>query len=159
MDGNLVNANPTVYNVVAHTRGSVDGELDDSVEDPIDSLELFELLRGVRDPEHPNTLEQLKVIEVSGINVDAANERVKIRFTPTVPHCSMTTLIGLCLRVKLMRTIPPRFKVDIRVSPGTHNQELSVNKQLNDKERVAAALENAALLRVVNSCLRPLGRE
>jgi hypothetical protein len=28
-----------------------------------------------------------------------------------------------------------------------------VNKQLNDKERVAAALENANLLDVVNNCI------
>jgi len=28
-----------------------------------------------------------------------------------------------------------------------------VNKQLNDKERVAAAMENAQLLEVVNNCL------
>jgi len=30
---------------------------------------------------------------------------------PTVQHCSMATLIGLCIRVKLMRCLPPRFKV------------------------------------------------
>ena len=32
---------------------------------------------------------------------------------------------------------------------------VTVNKQLNDKERVAAALENNALLNVVEQCLRP----
>ena len=32
-----------------------------------------------------------------------------------------------------------------------------VNKQLNDKERVAAALENPALLKVVNGCLSSAG--
>lgn len=36
-------------------------------------------------------------------------------FTPTVPHCSMSTLIGLCLRVKLLRALPARFKLDIKV--------------------------------------------
>jgi len=30
-----------------------------------------------------------------------------------------------------------------------------VNKQLNDKERVAAALENPALLTVLEECLEP----
>ena len=61
-------------------------------------------------------------------------------------HCSMATLIGLCIRVQLLRALPPRFKVDIFVSPGSHSSESAVNKQLNDKERVAAALENPALL-------------
>jgi len=37
-------------------------------------------------------------------------------FTPTVEHCSMATLIGLCIRTKLLRSLPPRFKVDIQVS-------------------------------------------
>lgn len=31
--------------------------------------------------------------------------------------------------------------------------EAAVNRQLNDKERVAAALENAALLAMVDRCL------
>ena len=34
----------------------------------------------------------------------------------------------------------------------------AVNKQLNDKERVAAALENGALLGVVDNCIR-VGKE
>ena len=33
-----------------------------------------------------------------------------------------------------------------------------VNKQLNDKERVAAALENPALLEVLEQCLSSAGR-
>jgi hypothetical protein len=65
----------------------------------------------------------------------------------------MATLIGLCIRVKLLRSLPPRFKVDIRVQPGSHASENQVNKQLNDKERVAAALENGHLLDVVDKCL------
>ena len=34
-----------------------------------------------------------------------------VQFTPTVQHCSMATLIGLSLSVKLMQTLPSRFKV------------------------------------------------
>jgi hypothetical protein len=65
----------------------------------------------------------------------------------------MATLIGLCIRVQLLRSLPERFKVDISVTNGTHQSETQVNKQLNDKERVAAALENSHLLQVVNQCL------
>lgn len=32
-------------------------------------------------------------------------------FTPTIPHCSMATLIGLSIKVKLLRSLPQRFKV------------------------------------------------
>ena len=66
----------------------------------------------------------------------------------------MATLIGLSIRVQLLRSLPSRFKVDVNVTPGTHASEKDVNKQLNDKERVAAALENENLLRVVNQCLQ-----
>ena len=63
---------------------------------------------------------------------------------------SMATLIGLSLRAKLARSLPTRFKIDVRICEGTHVNEQQVNKQLNDKERVAAALENKNLLDVVN---------
>ncbi|KAF1774462.1 hypothetical protein GQ600_5171 [Phytophthora cactorum] len=32
---------------------------------------------------------------------------------------SMATLIGLCLRVKLLRSLPPRFKLDIFITAST----------------------------------------
>ena len=78
---------------------------------------------------------------------------VLVEITPTIPHCSMATLIGLCIRVRLERALPQRFRVDIRVRKGTHQSESQVNKQLNDKERVAAAVENEALLGVLNGML------
>jgi hypothetical protein len=123
----------------------------------------------------------------------------------------MATLIGLCIRVKLLRALPPRFKAraaaagrrallhgmhrlpawpssaaaaaqrcrsgvlsrvsaaaptnpassaclrcpqtDILLTPGSHASEAAVNKQLSDKERVAAALENPNLLQMVERCL------
>ncbi|KAL6763352.1 hypothetical protein V8C86DRAFT_2499473 [Haematococcus lacustris] len=121
--------------------------------EPIDSLEVFEHLRDITDPEHPYTLEQLNVVEERLIEVQDAKSRVKVQFTPTVPHCSMATLIGLSIRVKLLRALPQRFKVDIQITPGAHSSEAAVNKQLADKERVAAALENPNLLDMVNRCL------
>jgi hypothetical protein len=35
----------------------------------------------------------------------------------------MATLIGLSLRVKLLRSLPRRFKVQVSITPGTHVQE------------------------------------
>ncbi|KAL0371933.1 UNVERIFIED_CONTAM: Vacuolar protein sorting-associated protein 25 [Sesamum calycinum] len=113
------------------------------------------VFRDIKDPEHPYSLEELKVISEDAIEVDDRRSYVRVTFTPTVEHCSMATVIGLCLRVKLMRSLPPRYKVDIRVAPGTHATEAAVNKQLNDKERVAAALENPNLVDMVDECLAP----
>jgi len=124
-----------------------------TVVDPIGREEVFEHLRHLNDPEHPLTLEQLNVISMRNIYVDDTTSRCDILFTPTIPHCSMATLIGLCIRVKLLRSIPARFKVTVNIEPGTHASEHAVNRQLNDKERVRAALENTHLLKVVNQCI------
>ena len=128
--------------------GSASGERED-----FDSLEIFEMIRHLNDPEHPLTLEQLHVTTLENIDIDNEKNTVDVRFTPTIPHCSMATLIGLSIRVKLLRSLPKRFKVRVSITPGTHAQEHAVNKQLNDKERVAAALENNHLLKVVNKCI------
>ncbi|KAJ3326953.1 Mitotic spindle-associated MMXD complex subunit MIP18 [Blyttiomyces sp. JEL0837] len=158
----LDNANPLIFEV-SHTHRTPRSKLlvnddnsDDQYDDTpeaIDAEEVFDLIRNINDPEHPLTLEQLHVTQLEHIDVDDAKSYVHVRFTPTIPHCSMATLIGLCIRVRLLRALPDRFKIDIHVREGTHQSENAVNKQLNDKERVAAALENAHLLEVVNQCL------
>ncbi|CAL9043682.1 unnamed protein product [Musa banksii] len=111
--------------------------------------------KDIQDPEHPYTLEELKVVTEDSIEVNDKQSHVSVTFTPTVEHCSLATTIGLCLRVKLMRNLPSRYKVDIRVAPGTHATEAAVNKQLNDKERVVAALENPNLMYMIDRCLEP----
>jgi metal-sulfur cluster biosynthetic enzyme len=78
---------------------------------PLSSREVFDLVRNINDPEHPLTLEQLNVIELDNVEVDDQKNKVVVHFTPTIPHCSMATLIGLAIRVKLLRSLPPRFKV------------------------------------------------
>lgn len=95
----------------------------------------------------------MHVVQEDLIKVSDDKNEVSIRFTPTIPHCSMATLIGLSIRVKLLRSLPPRFKVTVEITPGTHASENAVNKQLADKERVAAALENKHLAEVINQCI------
>ncbi|VDP25640.1 unnamed protein product [Onchocerca flexuosa] len=80
---------------------------------------------------------------------------VDVGFVPTIPHCSMATLIGLTIRAKLQRSLHPSVKIIVRIIPDTHMSADAINKQLADKERVAAALENPDLLRAVNQCLTP----
>ena len=103
-------------------------ELDESTEDEIDSYEgkqiihsfvhfltrlivVFDMLRHINDPEHPLTLEQLNVVTPELIEVDNSTNSVKVCFTPTIPNCTMATLIGLMIRVKLHMSLPERFKV------------------------------------------------
>lgn len=133
---------------------SSDDDLDDEVEEIIDAQEVFDLISTISDPEHPLTLAQLAVVNLSDITVThgaTKNElsEVLIKITPTITHCSLATLIGLGIRVRLERSLPPRFRFRILIKEGTHQSENQVNKQLNDKERVAAACENDHLLSVV----------
>jgi metal-sulfur cluster biosynthetic enzyme len=137
--------------------------------DEITSEEVFDIIRNIQDPEHPLTLEQLNVVRIDLVDVvdlSVANDAmdvqdgqkrkfstVHVQFCPTIPHCSMATLIGLSISVKLLRSLPPRFKVLVKIEPGTHVSEHAINKQLEDKERVRAALENDHLLGVVNRCI------
>ncbi|CAK9058837.1 unnamed protein product [Durusdinium trenchii] len=100
------------------------------LQDELSSQEIFESLRHLTDPEHPNlSLEQLKVVEAGHVWVNEATRTVFVRFTPTVPTCSVATLIGLTIKAKLLRSLPHRYKVDVEITPGTHNTEDQVNKQ------------------------------
>ncbi|KAJ8931599.1 hypothetical protein NQ314_015461, partial [Rhamnusium bicolor] len=104
-----------------------------------DNVELrdtvYDLIRTIKDPEKPNTLEELSVVYEEGIKVSEPTSGkinvVRVEFNPTVPHCSLATLIGLCIRIKLER----------------------INKQVNDKERIAAAMENPNLKEMVENCI------
>ncbi|WJX56286.1 Protein ae7 [Trifolium repens] len=169
MVSGLINANPIIYEKKQRQQRSTQSlPGDEYTVEPIDQLEVFDILfsifhfcfaftfiRDIKDPEHPYSLEELKVITEEAVEVNDQNSYVRVTFTPTVEHCSMATIIGLCLRVKLLRSLPSRYKVDIRVAPGSHATEAAVNKQLNDKERVAAALENPNLVDMVDECLAP----
>ncbi|KAF8352263.1 FAM96B protein [Amanita rubescens] len=166
MPGEMYNPNPTVFSPTKHQgrkldanfqsiwlNASPEGAYNAEEVEPIDQDEVFELIRSIYDPEHPNTLEELRVVSAPQITIK--ENHIKVEFTPTVPHCGMSTLIGLTIRVRLLRSLPSRFKVDIFVQPGSHQSEHALNKQLNDKERVAAALENPTLLETVEQCLTP----
>ncbi|WJX60953.1 Protein AE7-like 1 [Trifolium repens] len=137
----LINANPVVHAKKERIARSEEPNSDHSI-DPLDIYDILFFLSvyfNIRDPEHPYSLEQLNVLSEESISVDEKLGRIQITFTPTVRHCSMVTVIGLCLRLKLKHHFPPHFKVDI--------------KQLNDKERIAAALENPNLRQLVDECL------
>lgn len=127
---------------------------DDEEEDIIDEQEIFDLISTISDPEHPLTLAQLAVVNLPDITITHGKTKkelseILIKITPTITHCSLATLIGLGIRVRLERSLPPRFRFRILIKEGTHQSENQVNKQLNDKERVAAACENDQLLSVV----------
>ncbi|OGM39965.1 cytoplasmic protein required for cell viability [Aspergillus bombycis] len=134
---------------------------DDLLEEPIDEQEIYDLVSTISDPEHPISLGALAVVSLPDISITptlsyvpaSPLRTVTILITPTITHCSLATVIGLGVRVRLEQSLPPRFRVDVRIKEGTHSTADEVNKQLADKERVAAALENGTLMGVIAKML------
>ncbi|KAL6062748.1 Cytosolic iron-sulfur assembly component 2A [Balamuthia mandrillaris] len=171
----LINPNPVLYPAKHERKAGPLGLASSSASEPqrqqskssaelssssplLDAVDVYDIIRDIKDPEHPYTLEQLNVVEEGLIKVTHSNNgatcTIHIEFTPTVPHCSLATLIGLCLRVKLERELPFKCKVDIFITPGKHSTEKEINKQINDKERIQAALENPYLRPLVEACIK-----
>ncbi len=136
-----------------------DSDSDYEPREEIDEQEVYDLISTISDPEHPLSLGSLGVITLDDISVVAptsARSRIStvtVLLTPTTSACSLTTVIGLGVKVRLLNCLPPRFRVDVRIKEGTSQTADEVNKQLGDKERVAAAMENRNLINVVNTML------
>ncbi|KAH7399229.1 hypothetical protein BKA66DRAFT_565319 [Pyrenochaeta sp. MPI-SDFR-AT-0127] len=132
---------------------------DDDALDNIDEQEIYDLISTICDPEHPLSLGSLSVVNLPDIHIRpptsplSSISTVLVEITPTITHCSLATVIGLGVRVRLEQALPPRFRVDVRIKKGTHSTDEQVNKQLGDKERVAAALENGTLMGVLRKML------
>jgi metal-sulfur cluster biosynthetic enzyme len=143
-----------------HPLSPADSDTDDDFHDePIDEQEIYDLISTICDPEHPLSLGSLSVVNLPDIHILPPSSplstisTVVVEITPTITHCSLATVIGLGVRVRLEQALPPRFRVDVRIKKGTHSTDDQVNKQLGDKERVAAALENGTLMGVLKKML------
>ncbi|KAF2662970.1 hypothetical protein K491DRAFT_584694 [Lophiostoma macrostomum CBS 122681] len=138
---------------------SSSSDSDYDVVENIDEQEIYDLISSISDPEHPLSLGSLAVVNLPDIHIQpptspfSSVSTVLVEVTPTITHCSLATVIGLGVRVRLEQALPPRFRVDVRIKKGTHSTDEAVNKQLGDKERVAAALENGTLMGVIRKML------
>ncbi|KAG2005346.1 hypothetical protein GB937_008762 [Aspergillus fischeri] len=146
------------FSLIPHPDSEEDNDMSD---EPIDEQEIFDLVSTISDPEHPISLGSLAVVSLADIVIKPSLPHVPgsplrtvtVLITPTITHCSLATVIGLGVRVRLEQSLPPRFRVDVRIKEGTHSTADEVNKQLGDKERVAAALENGTLMGVIAKML------
>ncbi|KAG9245734.1 hypothetical protein BJ878DRAFT_500204 [Calycina marina] len=160
---NVLAAKPTFEMDPFYMSEFSDTDSDDSTLEPIDEQEIYDLIAPIADPEHPTSLESLGVVKLEDVHLisaasssnPSALSRVRVELTPTVTHCSLATVIGLGVRVRLEQALPPSYRVEVKIKAGTHNQAEDVNKQLADKERVAAALENASLANLLRTMMKP----
>ncbi|KAJ2892010.1 uncharacterized protein MKZ38_010450 [Zalerion maritima] len=142
---------------------SEDSDTDELACEPIDEQEIYDLISPISDPEHPVSLGQLSVVNLPDIHIEPPPSsgmsdpnklvQVIVDVTPTINHCSLATVIGLGVRVRLEQALPPNYRVHVRMKDGTHAQDDQVSKQLADKERVCAALENETLKATLNKML------
>lgn len=145
-----------------HAANNDSSDSDEELEaEAIDEQEIYDLVATMSDPEHPITLGALAVVSLPDISIkptmpnrpESPLRTVTVLITPTIQHCSLATVIGLGVRVRLEESLPARFRVDVRIKEGTHSTAEEVNKQLADKERVAAALWNPTLQSFIKKML------
>lgn len=119
---------------------------------------VFELIRHIKDPEHPYSLETLNVVSIDSVIIENIStkyndglRKITILFQPTIPHCSMAAIIGLCI-FHVVKSKLDTFWISVKIIENTHINWHMLNKQLNDKDRVNAALENTSILDIVHDC-------
>ncbi|GFG33220.1 hypothetical protein Cfor_05529 [Coptotermes formosanus] len=89
----LENINPKLYRK-CDEREITPEEEDDNVVDPFDSREVFDMIRGINDPEHPLTLEELNVVDQSLIETTITRPHLPIHvgFQGAVIRAALSSL-------------------------------------------------------------------
>ena len=80
----------------------------------------------------------------------------EITWVPTTPTCGFALNIALCIKVKLERELSVKeySKIDIYVQEGKHDNKAGIDRQVNDKERVFAALENEVVAGAIEELIK-----
>ena len=84
---------------------------------------------------------------------------IEITWVPTVPNCHLAMTIALSITTKLNRNLPEilnhdKYKVKILVQDGKHQTKKEIDKQVSDKERVLAAMENEHVANAIEDLIK-----
>lgn len=115
--------------------------------------DLTDLVRDIIDPSCLRTIEELDIVEPNSITINQDELLINIIFTPTNPEGELASLIGLCILVKLRRSVPTEYSVKIVVKPGSHVDEQEINTKLVDSKRIDDACNRADLMEIINLCI------
>ena len=149
----IINKTPHQYSIEFLKQREKE-ENDDNIEDPIDKYEIYNLIKNIKDPEHPLTLEEINVVDEDDIEIDNNKKYITIYYTPTIPNCSLSSLIGLSIKAKLINNVDKRYKIDVLIKPGSQDLEDEINKQLSDKERVLTAIESDNMNKLLSKIIK-----
>jgi len=118
---------------------------------------VYEIVRSIRDAEFPYTMEHLDMVNETDIEVESKRNQkhIKVHWKPSSPSCRFATHIGLAIRLKLERELTDyeKIKLTLLIKSGGHKQQKIIDKQINDKERTAAAMENEELLNFIENLI------
>jgi len=127
-------------------------------------FQLFEII----DPEFPIVLIKLKVLKLEFIKIlfyiPFQKLVYSISFFPTFGKCKLAPLLGITLfstyfkkttMKKLFKLVIAKWFVHFKVklTNKDHKNGENITKQLNDKERLSAALENKSIRISVLKCM------
>jgi len=118
--------------------------------------QIYEIIRTIRDPEHPYTLEQLDVVNEKEITIEEKHGKLycTIYWKP-VNAGQYTVHVGMAILMKLQSQLKglDKLKFTITMKGGNPKYKKMIDKQLNDKERLAAAKENETLITFIESLI------
>ena len=67
------------------------------------ACDTYDIIRSIKDPEKSENLEELNVVQEDLVKVQRLSESqflISVEFVPTVPHCTLATLIGKKFEIK-----------------------------------------------------------
>lgn len=100
------------------------------------------------DPEHPVSITDPRMNIVTREMIQVSGDSISVLFRPTAPFCPMGGLIGVLIRHRLEQVFPGA-KINVRVQPGTHAHEDSVNSMINDNERYQSIIQHLRQQRMI----------
>lgn len=116
---------------------------------------IMDAIGSVRDPDHTETIRELGIVLDQDIEVREIQGGfvATVLWQPTCHTCPHASNMGLCMRFKLKQEFKDtNIKIDILLKDHGSKVESNYNlvdKQINDKERVAAALENTQVIAMI----------
>jgi hypothetical protein len=126
-------------------------------------------LCDIIDPEYPIDLVCLEVLILEAIEiVPKPSSRITIHtiyFFPTYGQCKLAPLLGISINLtlfqkstinQLVSMYNPKWLMNFKITIDKqyHTAAENITKQLNDKERLSAALENNAIRLSVLRCMK-----
>jgi len=126
-------------------------------------------LDDIIDPEFPFSLTELNILKLESIEIIIRTSSslliYLIPFYPTYGQCKLAPLIGIVTitsifrflsLIKLARSNNDKWLVNFKVNLSSDDHKIGENitKQINDKERLSAALENRSIRLSILKCIK-----